>query len=101
MSETFDDELAEFFNKNGWNSWHTGGGCWAWHKRLNANEYLLITFDECTLGSWAERETPNWTVGRYLENEQDQGWICATDLTLAKAFEAQLPQPKNGDEIIQ
>lgn len=83
-----DDALIAFMAGHGFAPWHSGGGCFAWHRwapQFTETAYDLVTFRDGSLGSWAERDEPNWIIGRY--DEACPEFIDCTDLTLTAAIE--------------
>jgi hypothetical protein len=62
---------------------HTGGGCMAWQRPTDDEGYLLITYVDAVLGSWSDRNDPQWLVGRYND---DGDFICVNSMTLTQAL---------------
>ena len=99
------DQLATYMEKNGYEPWHTGGGCMAWRKDEDkkGDAYTMITFVDVELGNWKDRDDPQWIVGRYVWTEDDESWVCCDDgLTLARAVEVGglLPKPDRDEQRI-
>lgn len=59
----------------------TGGNVVAWHKRLDANRYTLVTAYEGQ--AFADPSEPVWTLGVY--SDDGDGDLLAIDVTLAEA----------------
>jgi hypothetical protein len=77
---------------------HTGGGCRAWHRPVE-DGYLMIT--DYQLGLTAAASSQEWSVGRYLDDGEQYGWIVTGEVyTLegALAVADKLPLPQQGYE---
>jgi hypothetical protein len=85
-----DDELIAFMASHGFKPWHAGGGGFAWRRDLSFpngwTPHDLITLGDNELGSWAERDHPGWSVGRYDE-ECSELIDSPGELTLQEAID--------------
>lgn len=86
--------VAEPLRADGYEVYHTGGGCLAWRRDIGEDEYVLITWYDSVDG---DPEASEWLVGRYHE---DGGWINLDQLfTLREAMEVarKLPSARRAD----
>lgn len=89
--------VAEPLRADGYEVYHTGGGCLAWRRDIGEDEYVLITWYDSVDG---DPEAKEWLVGRYHE---DGGWINLDQLfTLREAMEIarKLPPARRPDGSI-
>jgi len=74
--------VSELLRAEGYEPYHTGGGCMAWQLTMNPDQYLWITNHDDLDGDPEARE---WLIGRYHE---DGGWVNVDAcFTLREAIE--------------
>jgi hypothetical protein len=82
--------FVAYMKANGFEPWHTGGGCMAWAcdgLGDKAESFLLITVDGSSLGEWDKRDQALWNVGYYAGGDDDDKWVCWNpNISLAEAI---------------
>lgn len=99
-----DQPLYDRMAADNFSEWHTGGGCMAWQRDTDEGGYVLITYNECELGTWGERDERRWMAFRYTAESEfiGVGWEDddSTGLTLDDALRVvdMLPIPAHNQQ---
>lgn len=91
---------SDLMIERGYSLYHTGGGCMAWEKAVEAGRIWITNEDAGIDGDPAE---PIWIACRYLEDEHrdDIGWVFtdpSTTLPNALRIADSLEKPEPGQE---